>query len=1044
MFATIVKKIFGSKSDRDVKRLRPLVAKINALEESYQSLTEEQLRAKTQEFKDRYAKGESLDSMMCEAFAVVKNACRRMVGRTYEVCGHDLVWDMVPFDVQIIGGIVLHQGKIAEMATGEGKTLVATMPLYLNALTGHNCQLVTVNDYLARRDSQWVGRVFEFLGLTVGCIQNSMSSMERKAQYACDITYGTNSEFGFDYLRDMGMATSKEQLVQRDYYYVIVDEVDSILIDEARTPLIISGPVSVSTHQFDKLQPFVAALYHKQEILCDRLLREAKAVIDRSDEGTASEEELEDAILKLLQVKFGMPRHKMLASILEDADILKRLERCESLVRTEQNRGLLQAVQEDLRSEEDKGGVKGRLGQLLKVRITGKNQTGTPGPDSLYFCMDEKQHAADLTERGRTTLSPNDPDAFVLPDLLNTLHDIDNDPKTDYQTKLMRHRAFQEAFAEKSERLQNISQLLRAYCLFEKDVDYVVMEGKVLIVDEHTGRILPGRRFSDGLHQALEAKENVKIENETQTLATITIQNYFRMYKKLAGMTGTAETEANEFHQIYKLDVVVIPTNRPCIRKDVNDTVFKTKREKFRAIVAETEAAHKRGQPVLLGTISVEDSELVSRMLLMKNIPHNVLNAKNHARESEIVALAGRRGAVTVATNMAGRGTDIKLEPGVEELGGLLVLGSSRHDSRRIDRQLRGRCGRQGDPGMSHFYVSLEDNLMRLFGSDRIVTIMEKFGMEEGEELQHPLLSRSIETAQRRVEQHHFSIRKRTLEYDDVMNKQREVIYGFRHDTLFNEDSRQAIFDIIEIEVGRHVEEAFAAATGDLKIPYNRDLLLAWLNFSFLFGFSEEDIQVDLSAENASELMVERILKKVHDMYDLKVSLEDPVGLKMLERQIVLDSIDSRWQEHLRSMDELRGSIGLRAYAQKDPLVEYKREAFRLFEQLMNDIDQQIIFRIFRVATNMAAFERFVPAARQYRLSHQTVDQLGSTTASGEAPEEPAPAQSDAAPVAEPESAPEPVRPNPGVPVQRGDEKVGPNDPCPCGSGKKYKKCCGK
>ena len=1013
MFATIVKKIFGSKSERDVKRLRPLVAKINALEESYQSLTDEQLKAKTQEFKDRYAKGESLDSMMCEAFAVVKNACRRMVGRTYEVCGHDLVWDMIPFDVQLIGGIVLHQGKIAEMATGEGKTLVATMPLYLNALSGHNCQLVTVNDYLALRDSQWVGRVFEFLGLTVGCIQNSMHSAQRKAQYACDITYGTNSEFGFDYLRDMGMATSKEQLVQRDYYYVIVDEVDSILIDEARTPLIISGPVSVSTHQFDKLQPLVAALYRKQESLCDRLLREAKAVIDRRDEGKATDEEFEDAIRKLLQVKFGMPRHKLLAHILEDADILKRLERYESFVRSDQNRGMLQEVQED-----------------------------------LYFSMDEKQHEADLTERGRNTISPNDPDAFVLPDLLNSLHDIDNDPKTDYQTKLQRHRAFQEAFAEKSERLQNISQLLRAYCLFEKDVDYVVMGGKVLIVDEHTGRILPGRRFSDGLHQALEAKENVKIESETQTLATITIQNYFRMYKKLAGMTGTAETEANEFHQIYKLDVVVIPTNRPCIRKDVNDTVFKTKREKFRAIVAETEAAYKRGQPVLLGTISVEDSELVSRMLRMKNIPHNVLNAKNHARESEIVALAGRRGAVTVATNMAGRGTDIKLEPGVEELGGLLVLGSSRHDSRRIDRQLRGRCGRQGDPGMSHFYVSLEDNLMRLFGSDRIVTIMEKFGMEEGEELQHPLLSRSIETAQRRVEQHHFSIRKRTLEYDDVMNKQREVIYGFRHDTLFKEDSRQAIYDIIEIEVGRHVDEAFAAAAGDVKIPYNRNLLLAWLNYTFPFGFSEQDLDVDLQAENANELLIDRILKKIHDMYELKVSLEDPVGLKWLERQIVLDAIDSRWQDHLRSMDELRGSIGLRAYAQKDPLVEYKREAFRLFEQLMNDIDQMIIGKIFRSATSMAAFERFVPAARQYILSHQTVDQLGATTASAEPPvpaeaaPAPAPAPQPTGDDSEPES-PMP-RPNPGVPFQRGDDRVGPNDPCPCGSGKKFKKCCGK
>ncbi len=937
MFANLVKKVFGSKSARDVRRLRPLVAKINELEESYQALTEEQLRAKTQEFKERYAKGETLDSMMCEAYAVVKNACRRMQGRTYEVCGHQLVWDMVPFDVQLIGGIVLHQGKIAEMATGEGKTLVATLPLYLNAITGKNCQLVTVNDYLAKRDSEWVGRVFEFLGLTVGCIQNSMHPAERKAQYACDITYGTNSEFGFDYLRDMGMASDKEHLVQRDYYFVIIDEVDSILIDEARTPLIISGPVNESTHQFDKLQPLVADLFRRQSTLCARFLQEAKNILDHRD--TATPEEMDLAMKRLLQVKFGMPRHKQLAHILEDAEILKRLEKTESFVRSDQNRGLLQEVQGD-----------------------------------LFFAMDEKQNEADLTERGRDAVSPNDPDAFVLPDLLNTLHDIDNDPTTDYREKLIRRKEFQDGYADKSERLQNLSQLLRAYCLFEKDVHYVVMNGKVLIVDEHTGRILPGRRFSDGLHQALEAKESVVIERETQTLATITIQNYFRMYTKLAGMTGTAETEANEFHQIYKLDVVVIPTNKPCIRKDENDCVYKTKREKFRAIVEETEAAHKRGQPVLLGTISVEDSELVSRMLQLKKIPHNVLNAKNHARESEIVALAGHRGAVTVATNMAGRGTDIKLEEGVAELGGLLVLGSSRHDSRRIDRQLRGRCGRQGDPGSSHFYVSLEDNLMRLFGSDHIVSIMERFGMEEGEELQHPLLSRSIETAQRRVEQHHFAIRKRTLEYDDVMNKQREVIYGFRRETLFSEDCRKSLFNIIEIEVGRHVDEAFALAAKDEKGAFNKGLLLAWLNLTFPIGFTENDL-TETEGEGAADKLVAQIMKRISDMYDIKVSLEDPNALKWLERQIILDAIDNKWQEHLRVMDELRSSIGLRAYAQKDPLVEYKREAFRIFEQLMNDVDQEIISKIFRSATSMAAFERFVPNARQILMQRAAMQQ---------------------------------------------------------------------
>ena len=1124
MFATIIKKIFGSKSERDVKRLRPLVAKINALEESYQSLTDEQLKAKTQEFKDRYAKGESLDSMMCEAFAVVKNACRRMVGRTYQVCGRELVWDMIPFDVQIIGGIVLHQGKIAEMATGEGKTLVATMPLYLNALTGRNCQLVTVNDYLALRDSQWVGRVFEFLGLTVGCIQNSMYNPERKAQYACDITYGTNSEFGFDYLRDMG-AVRKDQIVQRDYFYVIVDEVDSILIDEARTPLIISGPVDVSTHQFDKLQPLVASLYHKQEVLCDGLVEKAKEILDRYDTeiraqmneektrqekrnrrksatarairirarknifwnlvyqlmglsdtlgkklgtqpdsgkkkdaeknkndepvqvvGTklpfgpeagirylAQNKECLTAIRMLLRVKFGMPRHKGLTRLLlESPDLLKLLERYEASVRSEQKRGMLQKVQ-----------------------------------SSLYFSMDEKHQETGLTELGRRTISPDDPDAFVLPDLATTLHDIDNDPNLDMQTKAERRRAFQTAFAEKSERIQNISQLLRAYCLFEKDVDYVVMNGRVMIVDEHTGRILPGRRFSDGLHQALEAKEKVSIEAESQTLATITIQNYFRMYKKLAGMTGTAETEANEFHQIYKLDVVVIPTNRPCIREDLPDSIYRTQSDKFLAIVAETEAAHKRGQPVLLGTISVEDSELVSYMLARRNIPHNVLNAKNHARESEIIALAGRRGAVTVATNMAGRGTDIKLEPGVEELGGLLVIGSSRHDSRRIDRQLRGRCARQGDPGKSHFYVSLEDPLMRLFGADHIVTIMKKLGLKENEDFQHPIMSRSIETAQRRVEQYHFSIRKHTLEYDDVMNKQREVIYGFRRDILFSDDIRQSIFDIIEIEVGRRVDEAFAAATGDLKIPYNRDFLLHWLNYSFPFGFFEQDLDVDLQAENAADLIIDRILKKVHDMYDLKVSCEDPVRMKEFEKTVVLSAIDSRWKDHLRSMDDLRSSIGLRAYAQKDPLVEYKREAFRMFEELQTNIDQQIILWIFRAVIDETSFFRFLEGARRYTLKHLTIDQLGSTAASADAPAS-APASDGASPVISvapqrpasapagaperapgraperaPESMPRPRPSLPRVPYRRNEEKVGPNDPCPCGSGKKFKKCCGK
>ncbi|HRR28989.1 MAG TPA: preprotein translocase subunit SecA, partial [Victivallales bacterium] len=767
MINFILQKIFGSKAERDARKFRPIVQKINEIEKSYQSLTDEQLKAKTIEFKERLKKGETTDDLLPEAFAVVKNACRRLIGTKITVCGHELTWDMVPYDVQLMGGIALHQNSIAEMATGEGKTLVATMPLYLNALTGRNCQLVTVNDYLARRDAEWMGTVYTFLGLTVGCLQNQMNSSERRAQYACDITYGTNSEFGFDYLRDMGMANSKDQLVQRDHFYAIIDEVDSILIDEARTPLIISGPVAISTHQFDKLKEPVAELYRKQNLLCSRLVNEAKLVLTKEN---SSEEEQEQALIKLLQVKFGMPTHKQLLHLLEDGEILKKLEKTENFVRSEQNKELLHEIQSE-----------------------------------LFFTIDEKSHEADLTEKGRNAISPNDPEMFVLPDLLMTLHEIDSsDLPAD--EKIKKKQNFQEEFSKKSEMLHNLSQLLKAYCLYEKDVHYVVQDNKVLIVDEHTGRLMPGRRFSEGLHQALEAKENVKIERETQTLATITIQNYFRMYEKLAGMTGTAETEANEFHEIYKLDVKVIPTNKPCIRKDYNDRVYKTKREKYKAIIQEVKECYQRGQPVLLGTISVEVSEILSRMLKMERIPHNVLNAKNHQFEADIVARAGQKGAVTVATNMAGRGTDIKLGPGVAELGGLHVIGSERHDSRRIDRQLRGRCARQGDPGSSRFYVSLEDNLMRLFGSDRISTLMSKMGLEEDEELEHPLLNRSIETAQKRVEQHHFAIRKRTLEYDDVMNKQREVIYGLRKEILLSDNPREILFDILNTEIEAQIQ----------------------------------------------------------------------------------------------------------------------------------------------------------------------------------------------------------------------------------------------
>ena len=1008
MLNQILKAVFGTKSQRDLKKMLPLVRRINQLEEEYQKLSDEELQAKTPEFKQRLANGETLDDLLCEAFAVVKNACRRMVGREVEVCGQKQVWDMVPFDVQLMGGIALHRGGIAEMATGEGKTLVATMPLYLNALTGRNCQLVTVNDYLALRDSTWMGTIYTFLGLTVGCLQNQQPPHVRREQYACDITYGTNSEFGFDYLRDMGMANEASQLVQRDHYYAIIDEIDSILIDEARTPLIISGPVPMSTHQFDKLQPLVADLYNKQNLLCSRLVREARAALA---EENISSEKREEAMLKLLQVKLGLPTHKQLLHVLEDGEIVKELEKLELRVRSDANRGMLQEVQE-----------------------------------ALYFSIDEKTHEADLTERGRKTLSPSDPDAFIMPDLLGTINAIDSDDALSPEEKTEKRNAFQAEFADKSERLHDLSQLLKAYCLFEKDVNYVVQDGKVMIVDEHTGRLMPGRRFSDGLHQALEAKENVEIEQETQTMATITIQNYFRMYEKLAGMTGTAETEAAEFHQIYKLDVTVIPTNRPCIRKDENDSIFKTKREKFNAILKDVEERHKKGQPVLLGTISVEDSEILSRMLKLRHIPHNVLNAKNHQHEAEIVARAGQPGAVTVATNMAGRGTDIKLAPGVAELGGLHVIGSSRHDSRRIDRQLRGRCSRQGDPGSSKFYVSLEDNLMRLFGSDRIVKIFERFGLEEGDELQHPWLNKSIETAQRRVEQHHFAIRKRTLDFDDVMNKQREIIYGLRKEALLSENPHDVLFGIIEQVVESEVNNAAApdeSRRGSEKDGFNAGKLVAYLNLTFPLEFKAEELTAGLQDGRLvdPDALTLQIVERIENAYgDRNAGLpEDQV--QYLERHTVLEAIDRLWQEHLYAMDNLRSSMSLRVYAQKDPLVEYKHEAYKIFKSLMDQIYHDVAGNLFRVTvTRLLSLEELLATMPQ-ELIHQTFGQFGGGPA--EAPELPGNAVLSGTVV---EEAPTEASQEPEVQVtfHREFPKVGRNDPCPCGSGKKYKKCCGK
>ena len=939
----LLKYIIGTKNDRELKKLWPIVREINRIEAEYQSknLKDEDFPRITQEFKDRIAKGETLDHILPEAFALVKNACRHLCGTTAEVCGHTLTWNMVPFDVQLIGGIVLHQGKISEMQTGEGKTLVATLPLYLNALAGKNVQLVTVNDYLARRDASWMGHLYKYLGLTVGCIQNSMDSEERRAQYACDITYGTNSEFGFDYLRDNGMAQRPEDVVQNGHNFAIVDEVDSILIDEARTPLIISGPATLSTsHIYQNLNPMVSAIVRVQTAQCNDLIQEAKKALESGDV-----EKVKD---RIYQVYHSMPKHKQLMHLLENAEVRKMHEDVELQMLSEMRKEHARELKED-----------------------------------LFFTIDERTREVSLTDKGCEKICPEDPKLFVLPDLAAEMSAIDGDQSLTDQERLERRRDTQSAFVEKSDRVHVVDQLLRAYCLYERDVDYVVQDNHVYIVDEFTGRVLPGRRWSDGLHQAVEAKEGVEIEKESQTLATITIQNYFRLYKKLAGMTGTAETEASEFKSIYKLDVVSIPTNKPVNRIDGNDQIYRTQREKYKAIIADVAERHAKGQPILLGTVTVDTSEVLSRMLKLAHIPHEVLNAKNHAREAEIVALAGQKGAVTIATNMAGRGTDIKLGEGVPEVGGLHVIGSERHESRRIDRQLRGRCSRQGDPGSSQFFISLEDQLMRLFGSQRISGIMQRLGLKEGEVMEHKWLNRSVETAQRRVEQQHFAVRKRTLEYDDVMNKQRTIVYELRGKVLMGTPG----------------------LAGDL------------------------------------------VFKRVSEAYEAKCGVEDPATLPYMERGVFLNVIDREWQDYLRAMDDLRQGVNLRAYGQRDPLIEYKKDAFEMFETLIATIKAKVVSAEFRSATG-ARIQRMI-AASSVRTNASEI-----TVTEGEAAQAREEERAERA-----QAAPKTIgdvfasmmsRPGAAAAVNRmamphaPSPTVGRNDPCPCGSGKKYKKCCGR
>src|ERR1043166_22170 len=1051
MVGWILKKILGSKNQRELKRLTPVVRRINELDEQFKSLSDEELRAKTAAWKEEFSKIRALDEqwgklgeILPEAFAVVKNAARRLKDQnhSFTVCDQPMVWDMVHFDVQLLGGIVLHRGRIAEMATGEGKTLVATLPLYLNALTRRGAHLVTANDYLARRDAEWMGQLYSFLGLTVGCIQHDQEPDVRREQYAMDITYGTNSEFGFDYLRDNGMATTRDQQVQRGYHFAIVDEVDSILIDEARTPLIISGPATISTHQYDKWKPLIEQLVRKQNMLCNRVASEAIELFDRFDlektptfiprepmgvaispdvrklaadlrvhltdvmatgkEGKITEADVRNAASQLnpgilmFKVKLGQPRNKQLLRMMEDPDKRRAIDKAEL------------SFYADTRKEE-----------LFRLK------------EELFFTIDEKTNEADLSEQGRVFLNPDDPNAFVLPDLISEFTEIDLDPAVSPEEKDKKKAERQQHCDAQAERIHNISQLLRAYCLFEKDVQYVIEENKVVIVDEFTGRKMPGRRWSDGLHQAVEAKEGVQIDRETQTLATITIQNYFRLYQKLAGMTGTAETEAAEFHDIYKLDVNVVPTNRPVARQDANDRIYKTRREKYTSVINEIRDCHTRQQPVLVGTVSVEASELLSRMLKREKIPHNVLNAKFHMQEAEIVARAGQPGTVAISTNMAGRGTDIKLGPGVTELGGLMVVGTERHEARRIDRQLRGRCARQGDPGASRFYVSFEDDLMRNFGAaDRMTKIMERFGLEEGQELEHRWLNKSVETAQKRVEQRNYLIRKRTLDFDDVMNMQREVVYTYRNEVIDSEDPRNLIFEVIDEAIPAKVNEFL-----DIDEP-NFSGLIHWVNTTFPLGLTKEKAQFDTRSvdENAKFL-----IGKVKEAYERKSSHEEPTAVKSLERYIILNAIDRLWQEHLYAMDALREGVYLRGYAQKDPLIEYKTEAYDMFVELMANIKNEVLHNLFRSTSNLQAFENFLASLPQFLLREQAPAPQAPTGPQRVLQRQPAMAAMAGG--GNGEGAEEVTI---DLPIKRSLPKVGRNEPCPCGSGKKYKNCCGR
>ena len=1051
MLEKILKKLLGDKSSQDLKRYEPVVKEINEIFAGLEKYSDDQLRQRIIEIKAEIAEKlkplrteisqlevqyretsedsernridklidesrkelkklskETVADFLPEVFAIVKDSCRRMVGQSFMVREHEQEWNMVPFDVQLIGGMALNDGKIAEMATGEGKTLVASLTLFLNALVGRGAHLVTVNDYLASRDAEWMTPIFSFHNMQVGCITTGMDFAARKAAYACDVTYGMNSEFGFDYLRD-NMAVSQEQLVQRDFYFAIVDEVDSILVDEARTPLIISGPIAQDKNFYPELRPAIAQVVQSQNALAQRYLTEIKEDL-REDNPNSSNERLGR---NLLLVKRAAPRNKAFTKLMQEGELKKMVNDMEGIY---------------LRDK--------KMHEL---------------DENLFYVVEERHNSVDLCDKGRDLLSRKDNDLFIVLSLDDVLAEVDQNEALSPAEKQRQKELQTNRFMDKSEKLHNISQLLRAFTLFENDQEYVVIDNKVIIVDEFTGRQMPGRRFSDGLHQALEAKENVEIEAGTQTFATITLQNYFRMYEKLAGMTGTAVTEESEFMEIYKLPVIAIPTNVPVTRIDHDDMIYLSKNDKYQAIIDEIIYWHERKKPVLVGTVSVEVSEILSRLLKRKTITHNVLNARQHQREAEIITGAGQPGAVTIATNMAGRGTDIKLGKGVVEgtyesyrnlpsslteehpwglpLDGLHVIGSERHESRRIDRQLRGRAGRQGDPGTSRFFLSLEDDLMRLFGSDRTASIMMKLGLKAGEAIRHPWMTKAVGTAQKRVEEHNFEIRKNLIKYDEVMNQQREVIYSYRRSVLKGYDLKAEILEM----VSETIENVIAGIIPADSYPedWNLERICQWFKHNLNLGISPQDLESD---HLNSDLLLNTLVDFALQAYEHKETQIGAEQLRSIERRALLEVVDDEWRDHLHEMDLLKDGVHLRSYANKDPLIEYKKESYELFQSLIGRIQENVTRKVF--TTYILSQAQMETMLKNANLNHEDMnafmhaqkqEQMQQFNQNMSAP----PQYNNPAP----EEKQRPIRVA---------AKVGRNDPCPCGSGKKYKKCCGQ